>query len=190
MKPFKKHLKSMGYFYIKFYYPLWKIFTTIITIILVLLVFTTITIYMAGKRTILDYSIFVIESESMLPQLEKGELIFVRKTNNYKVGDIISFYTDSSPDKPFTHRIVDKQEGYYITQGDNNQEKDPFRTDDSEIIGKVIETVPNAGKIVLFLRSVEGIILFIIVPASLIIGINIADFMRFIQEAYQKSKSR
>ncbi len=178
----------MTYFYIKFYYPIWKIFSTIITIILVILVFSTIAIYLAGQRTILDYSIFVVESESMLPKLEKGEVIFVRKTDNYKVGDIISFYTDSNPDKPFTHRIIDKQGGYYITKGDNNEEKDPFRTEQSEIVGEVIESIPDAGKIVLFLRSVEGIILFIIVPASLIVGINIADFMRFIREIYQKSK--
>jgi len=90
--------------------------------------------------------VYRIISDSMTPDIKKGYLVIVSKSQNLKVGDIISYRT-SQEAVPITHRIskIFQNNGKYFftTKGDNNYEKDPYPISEDEIIGRVILTVPG-----------------------------------------------
>ena len=85
-------------------------------------------------------------------------MVIVRRTDpdQLQVGDIVRYRKDNYS---VIHRIVERQEGQdgqtlsFTTQGDNNNgpDSDPVLPD--QIMGKVILTVPNAGKFTLWLHS-------------------------------------
>ena len=46
----------------------------------------------------------------------------------------------------------------YETKGDNNEDKDPFLTKSTQVLGVATQTVPKVGLLVLFLQSPQGLI--------------------------------
>ncbi|MBD3155897.1 MAG: signal peptidase I, partial [Candidatus Aenigmarchaeota archaeon] len=114
----------------------------------------------------------VVLSGSMSPTINPGDLLVVDKTDPVKIqkGDIIS-YTEKG--EFVTHRVVDVIEKNgkisFKTKGDANEESDIIRTSSSDVMGKVILTLPYTGHLVKFVRSPLGFILFIIIPAILLI---------------------
>jgi signal peptidase len=57
----------------------------------------------------------------------------------------------------------------YITKGDANEDPDPREVQESDIVGKVLLSIPLAGYAVNFAQKPIGFALIIIVPASVII---------------------
>jgi signal peptidase len=87
----------------------------------------------------------VIEGNSMEPTLSSGDLVLVRKQDEYEVGDVISY---RAPIGPVMHRIVDgNAHDGYVPQGDNNSIADPWRPNTSEIIGKAWVTLPGGARL-------------------------------------------
>ena len=86
----------------------------------------------------------IIESTSMEPSLSNGDLVLVRKQDNYAVGDVISFRT---PIGPVIHRIIDgnARDGY-VPMGDNNAVADPWRPTPAEILGRAWVTLPGGER--------------------------------------------
>lgn len=99
-----------------------------------------------------------VATGSMEPTIQVGDVVIVRRTDpdQLQVGDIVRYRKDNYS---VIHRIVERQEGQdgqtlsFTTQGDNNNgpDSDPVLPD--QIMGKVILTVPNAGKFTLWLHS-------------------------------------
>ena len=87
------------------------------------------------------YSIFNIATGSMEPTLSQNDAILVKKSNKYKVDDIVTFKSD---DAYVTHRIVSISGHDIVTQGDANNVKD-VAIKDTAIIGKVVKIFPNGG---------------------------------------------
>lgn len=81
--------------------------------------------------TILD-----VVSNSMNPSIRKGNMIIVKKQNDYEEGDVITYI--GSDENLVTHRIVRKYENVFITKGDNNNVEDESEVKKEQIIGKVI----------------------------------------------------
>ena len=95
----------------------------------------------------------VVLSGSMEPALSVDDLIFVRETKDVSLGDIIVYESGS---ELIVHRVVALYEGGVVTQGDaNNTPDDPVSTE--QIKGKVIFSIPKAGKAVELLKSPLGI---------------------------------
>ena len=87
-----------------------------------------------GKFLIGKYYIFQIATGSMEHELVAGDYIVVEKTDNYKVGDIITYRED---DYYITHRINQMDENKIITKGDaNNSSDSPISKD--KIVGKFL----------------------------------------------------
>lgn len=127
-----------------------KVFSKILTVIFVsftiLIMFLAIYNFVSVKvlnksyTNIFGYTFFEIVSGSMSPTIEKGDMIFVKLDTDYKVGDIVSFKDN---DSIITHRIIEKNDNYYVTQGDANNVADkPIKED--QIIGKTIKTFSHA----------------------------------------------
>ncbi len=89
--------------------------------------------------------IYAVASPSMEPELSEGDMVFVRASDEYLVGDVVTARLPSGDN--FTHRIcyVDSENGLVYTQGDNNPSVDSLPTSVDDIIGKVVFSVPLLG---------------------------------------------
>ena len=148
-----------------------KIIGTIIQYILIaILIFVLYNIFLvfgasknAAKATkIFGYRLFVITSESMEPTFYEGDIIFVKETNSYENGDIIT-YTTNNVDTPTTHRIIEVyNENSFLTQGDSNSFADPNPISKDNIIGEVVYSIPKIGKGIEVTQKVRYLLLLVI----------------------------
>ena len=97
-----------------------------------------------------------VQSGSMVPVLQVGDLILVKKVDpvaDLEVGDIIT-YERASDGQTIVHRIIEdtlsESGGEIITKGDANQREDTPITAD-QVTGRVEHTIPKAG--VLWVRT-------------------------------------
>lgn len=113
-----------------------KIFIPLLIILLMLGIFFQIR----------ELKVYRIISDSMTPDIKRGYLVLVSKSQNLKVRDIISYKTSQS-DVTITHRIskIFQNNGkyYFVTKGDSNNEEDPYPISEYEIIGKVVLIIPG-----------------------------------------------
>ena len=120
-----------------------------------------------------NYKIMIVQSGSMAPAIKMGSVVMVKPADEYKIGDVITFGPYTRTKAPTSHRIYDiKVEGgnpVYITKGDANNAPDAREIKQSDILGKVLFSVPYVGFAVDFAKKPMGFALIIIVPAALII---------------------
>ena len=118
-----------------------------------------------------NFKVMTVLSGSMEPAIKTGSVVIVKPEKNYKIGDIITFYSEGR--LPITHRIYDakiiKGEVYYITKGDANKTPDDRKISKKGIIGKVLFSVPYLGFLIEFTKKPVGFLFLIIVPAMIII---------------------
>lgn len=81
----------------------------------------------------------VVLSESMEPTYTSGDIIIVReRTGTPRLNDIVLFRERHFGMNTYvTHRLIGKDEGGYITKGDNNAYADPGRVQEQDILGTV-----------------------------------------------------
>lgn len=123
------------------------------------------------------YQSFVVKSGSMEPSIMTGDIIISKlKTPEtvYNVNDVITYnVTDKGEDKIVTHRIVkiisDGNNPNYQTKGDANRTEDNGNILRSQIIGKTVYTIPKMGYIVSYTKTLPGLIMLLLLPASLYI---------------------
>ena len=118
---------------------------------------------------------YIVESGSMEPKIRVGGIIFVLPSNNYQIGDVITFSTTGSR-TPTTHRVIGKSypEGLaggaiYNTKGDANEDPDNFEVSSSQIVGKVALALPYLGYFADYAKKPQGFIFLVIVPATIIV---------------------
>lgn len=118
------------------------------------------------------YRAYIVESGSMEPALKVGSIVFTQTANVYTSGDIITFET-SSKDNLVTHRIVDvvSENGQlvYQTKGDANEEADSALVPSEKIVGKSFLAVPYLGYFADFVRTPRGFVIFVVIPAAIIV---------------------
>ena len=79
-------------------------------------------------------NVYKVETGSMENSIHVNDYIFVWKTKNYTVKDVVTFEYE---DTYVTHRIVKVDENNIVTKGDaNNTEDDPVSVD--KVVGEVI----------------------------------------------------
>ena len=121
--------------------------------------------------SIFGYSSLMVATGSMSGTIEEGDLIIIRDTDDYKIGDIVTFFQDGD-DIPTTHRIYNIDEnGNWKTRGDANNSYDKRSITNDEIIGEVVLVIPYVGTFIDW--AVEGGGLIYIVGIFLILGLGI-----------------
>ncbi|MDD5865972.1 MAG: signal peptidase I [bacterium] len=122
-----------------------NIFTFIITLLVLFLLYKTILVKIYHKDYVstFGYSIFEIVTGSMEPTLSINDYIIVKNTDNISEGDIITYKEENTF---ITHRIIKINGDEIITQGDANNSTDK-KISKSMIIGKVVKVLPNLGVI-------------------------------------------
>lgn len=121
--------------------------------------------------SIFGYSSLMVATGSMSGTIEEGDLIIIKDTGDYKIGDIVTFFQDGD-DIPTTHRIYSiDEEGKWITGGDANNTFDKRSITSDEIIGEVVLVIPYVGTFIDW--AVEGGGLIYIIGIFLILGLGI-----------------
>ena len=141
---------------------------------------------------------FFVLSGSMSPKIPTGSLIFVRPSsdNVYNVGDVVTYKSLAEKDNPrpeftTTHRIIQiddrPTEGkIYITKGDANDAKDWQGVQPDLVLGKVVFHLPFLGSFIAFARTKEGLVLLIIIPATILIFSEITSIREEIRKLITK----
>lgn len=104
------------------------------------------------------YGAAVVLSGSMEPTFSKDDLIFVKKTDDISVGDIVVY---QSGNELIVHRIISISKDMVVTQGDANNVSDP-PFEKSAVKGVVLGWIPYAGKLVNILKTPTGTILVLL----------------------------
>lgn len=108
----------------------------ILTLFIVLIIILIIKVFFPNKiNQIFKYNILIVQSNSMYPELEKGNILICKKQKEYEVGDIITFIEDKYL---ITHRVFDKKEDSFVTKGDYNNTCDEQTVTKENIVGKII----------------------------------------------------
>lgn len=114
-----------------------------------------------------NYKIYLVQSGSMSPVINTGDLVVVKPNLKYKKGDIITF--SSKNNFNITHRIVEIKNNKVETKGDANQVTDQDLTDIDKILGKVFYIIPYFGYLIMFIKTIPGLIILIIIPSTIIV---------------------
>ena len=98
-------------------------------------------------------SYVIVDGSSMEPTYYDGDLVMTREQDTYGVGDIVVYDAPINSQFNVIHRITERTDGGFITQGDNRDEPDGWIAPDEEIYGAALFHIPNGGAIVNFLRQ-------------------------------------
>lgn len=146
---------------------IWTLFGIVLTVV----VWLAVDKFIIGSPvpSMFGYATLTIETGSMSGTIEEGDMILIKDTGEYKIGDIVTFLQDG--DKiPTTHRIINyDSDGNFITRGDANNAADTKPVTKDDIIGEVIEVFPKVGHFSNWVKS-EGWIYIVAILGILAIG--------------------
>jgi len=166
----------------------------IIFIFLVIILYNVVLLYMSyidkfDTPSFYIYKAYLISTESMEPELKKGDAIIIKKVaeDQLRVNDVVTFKING---EIITHRIVRiddvNSEKFYITKGDNNNVEDSDELRFSDIEGKQIIKIPHLGNIVAGLKN--GIVIILVVLIALIMYLNRIEMKEKSEARREKKK--
>ena len=167
------------------------VFAILVIIVLLIIFYIARINYLAKNDRLGDIRInfYTILTQSMYPTIKAGDVVITYKNddNVYKKGDIITFVSNLNGGINITHRVEkvykNEQEPSYKTKGDNNNAADTEITKGSNVLGKVVVTLPKVGYIQQFLVTKTGWIIAVILPA---LGVIIYDILKIFKAAFRR----
>lgn len=123
-----------------------------------------------------DFKTFSVISGSMEPVIPTGSLVYVKAedVDNLKENDVITFYGKQG--SIVTHRILKIEKDGFVTKGDANFDVDLAKVLPSQVIGKVVFSLPFLGYC---LQSVGFYIaLFLLLLISLVFWMKAHHLMK------------
>ena len=149
--------------------------STVITALLVLVVVFNVVSAIKRKstgrscETVLGLGTAVVISGSMEDTISINDMVVIFKTNDYEIGDVITFQGNT---RPVTHRIIEKRiengQEYFVTQGDANNTPDA-EIPKSLIVGEVIAVIPAVGSVQTFLSQPIGFLTITLLAGAIIL---------------------
>lgn len=121
------------------------------------------TIKSSGNLSFGEYKFYIMKTEAKGNIAKKGDLIIVKritKSDELKTGDDVVYANNGFY---YCDRIIQTKKVNTITKliiAEDNGIK--YQFDEDEIEGKVISNIHNIGNIITFLKTVFGIIIFIL----------------------------
>lgn len=114
--------------------------------------------------------IIIVQGVENISQIKTGSF---NSSNPWGSGDIIVFYNPQGT--LIVHRAISreydaiKHEWYIITKGDGNSVADGWHIYEDDIVGKVIFRIPLIGHVALFMQTLTGKVVFILIIIALVI---------------------
>ena len=174
-----------------------QVLLTALQILLVIfLILTSAILILSNVDNPLNLRVFSVSSGSMEPTISTGSIVFVQKQEAYNVQDIITYASRANRNATTTHRIIeifndaDLGRISYGTQGDANEDPDFGITLESQIIGKVIFQIPFVGYFVNFAKTQAGFIVFIVIPATIIIYTELQNIIKELKNIFLSRKNK
>lgn len=169
---------------------IFDIITWIIVIVSVFVTIISLTSKESGVPSFMGKVLLSIQTNSMEPTINPGDLIITSKYNNQilKKGDIISFFSIEQQQKIIkTHRIDEVVTAgnmiTYYTKGDNNVVRDQLGVPAGDIVSVYDgPRIAYLGKALDFLKSQWGFFIFIIVPLFIFLIYQLYVFIVLIIE--------
>ena len=154
---------------------------------LILIFFILLNIFSMNNKSLFGFRIYRVISGSMQPALQIGDVIIVKKSNNYSERDIITY---SNGLTTITHRIIAINNDEVITKGDSN-EVDDKPINKEQIVGKFFFRISNFSlfSIILSKNVIYLIMIFLLVLIFLlVIGDRIIKNLRYQSNNVKKLK--
>ena len=154
---------------------------------LILIFFILLNIFSMNNKSLFGFRIYRVISGSMQPALQIGDVIIVKKSNNYYERDIITY---SNGLTTITHRIIAINNDEVITKGDAN-EADDKPINKEQIIGKFFFRISNFSlfSMILSKNVIYLIMIFLLVLIFLlVIGDRIIRNFRYQSSNVKKLK--
>lgn len=151
----------------------------------------------SGVPSFMGFRPFSIQSDSMSPFFNKGDLIIDRKVNDpadLQIGDVITFWTIIEGKQVLnSHRIIDIADYgnymYFDTKGDANSIADTTGVHQNDIVGKYLFHIPALGTVLDFLQTGTGFFIVIVIPVFIFFVTQVVSFFKALF-AYQAEKVR
>lgn len=122
------------------------------------------------------YSHLIVTTGSMSGTIEEGDLIIIKKTNDYKGTEIVTYIREGEK-IPTTHRILfvyETEDGiYYETKGDANPSSDIELVHESDICGEVVLVIENFGIFLSWIKDGGGLIYLLAIIAIIAAGVYV-----------------
>lgn len=161
---------------------LWSILGLILLFVLVVVGTLLVKKYIKKSPvpTFAGYGYCVVITGSMSGTIEKGDMVIIKKTDDYKITDIVTYVSASG--EVITHRIVNYgvEDGTFITKGDANPTTDGKAISYNQIIGEVVHTIPKIGLVFEWVLHDGGIIYLIALLVVIVAG---AFFLNMIKSS-------
>lgn len=151
-----------------------------------------------GVPSILGVRMFSIQTESMYPTMNPGDLIFgtgIDDMSELRPGDVITYWTVINGERVLnTHRIEEIYDGngflIFATKGDKNPGVDALTVHESEVVAKWTGMkVGGLGKVFDYLQTSTGFLIVVVIPVFLFFLFHLVQFFRVLFE-YQNVKNR
>lgn len=143
--------------------------------------------------------LYTVQSGSMAPAISAGSIVLVKPVAEYNEGDVITFKSPAErhlerPTTTTTHRIYKVNQindgVEYVTKGDFNPSPDSVPVTWDLILGKVLFSVPLIGYPVAFAKTVPGLVILIVIPATILIYGEIINIKKEIVRIRQERKEK
>jgi len=174
-----------------------KIIAIIANVLMVLLILVGIVVAVSVLPIRNNFKILSVMSGSMQPKIPVGSIVVIKPAQEYVVGNIVTFKNNSQRKKDdyTTHRIVDVQDAsdsskLYITKGDANDSNDSERVEPRRIIGKYLFQIKWLGYLLVYIKTLPGLILIIIIPSAIIVYEEFKKMHRETRELIKKRRKK
>lgn len=182
-----------------------KIVNTVINVVLIVaIILAALCTYVSfvtqsgnGAPNIFGFQFLSIQTDSMYPKFEPGDLIIdraVKDASTLKRGDIITYWTTINGEVVLnTHRIVEIYDAgdflTFETKGDKSNTVDSLMVHESKVVGLYKAKVPGVGKVFDYLQDDTGFLLVVVIPVFIFFIYHLIQFFRILFE-YQNVKNR
>lgn len=122
-----------------------------------------------------NFKLLAVMSGSMEPTIHTGSLAVIKPASDYRINDIVTFKktSTSSDAETTTHKIQSISEingaKVYTMKGDANNTADSQTVTEDQIVGKYRFSIALLGYLLKYLKTLPGLILIIVIPATVII---------------------
>lgn len=133
---------------------IWNSFLLLLRMILLLLSAVGIVLFLPSLAGFQSYAVL---SGSMEPAIHTGSIVYIDSNKRTpEAGDVITYRLGKIN---VTHRVKNiRENGFYETGGDANELSDAEYVSKEQILGIVCWTIPYLGYLVMYLRTINGMI--------------------------------
>ena len=156
----------------------------LIVLEVVIIIFLVVSRAQGTPPTLFGYQMYFIRTGSMSPYLEPGDVIISKKYDGGELkagrddGDVVTYWGEALNENDLiTHRVIDVYEDTVITQGDDNNLKDPPITKD-EIEAVMVYKTVIIDKIYKVILTGWGFWLFVFAPIAALIVSEIVSLVK------------